>query len=62
MSPRIRVSRDLHERLKAAAAARGYSGVEELVRRALERAASDAEEGRSEEAVRDRLRGLGYLR
>ena len=62
MSPKIRISRNLHERLKTAAADQGYSSVEELVRHALEKAASEAEEDYSEEAVRERLRGLGYLR
>ena len=60
-SVRVRLDRDLYERLQKAAEARGYSGVDEFIGHVLEKAAGDAGESETREAVRERLRGLGYI-
>ena len=59
--PKIKLDRELFERLKRCAEAAGYSSVEEFVRHALEKAAAAADEADSEEEVKKRLQGLGYL-
>jgi len=59
--PKVRLDKDLHERLKRCAEAAGYSSVEEFIRHTLEKAAQAIEEADSEEEVKKRLQGLGYL-
>ena len=59
--PKIRIEKDLFERLKACAEAAGYSSVEELVTHVLERELAALEGADSEEEIRKRLQGLGYI-
>jgi len=59
--PKVKLDRDLWERLTRCAEAAGYSSTEEFVRHTLERAASALEKGTSEEEIKKRLQGLGYL-
>jgi hypothetical protein len=59
--PRIKIDRELHERLKKTAALAGYSSVDEFVTHLLEKAAADAERAQGKEEVKKRLQGLGYL-
>lgn len=58
---KIRINKDLYERLEAAASNRGYSSTQEFVEHALEKATETESQSESEEAVKERLRGLGYL-
>jgi hypothetical protein len=57
----IKVSRGLHQKLKEIAEVRGYSSAEEFAVHVLERAVADAEDPASEEELKTRLKGLGYL-
>jgi len=57
----IKVSDALYERMKKAAADKGYASVEEFALHALEKEAAGAEEAAAEEEVKKRLKGLGYL-
>lgn len=59
--PKVKLDRDLYDRLVKCAEVAGYSSVDEFVRHALEKAASALEEADSEEEVKKRLQGLGYL-
>ncbi len=59
--PKIKVDKDLYERARQCAEAAGYSSVDEFVRHTLEKAVAALEEADSEEEVRKRLQGLGYL-
>lgn len=59
--PKIKVDRGLYETLKRAAQIAGYSSVDEFVTHILEKAAAEVQEAQSEEEVRKRLQGLGYL-
>jgi Arc/MetJ-type ribon-helix-helix transcriptional regulator len=59
--PKVRLDKDLHERLKRCAEAAGYSSVDEFIRHTLDKAAQAIEEADSEEEVKKRLQGLGYL-
>lgn len=57
----IKIGDALYARMKKAAESKGYASVEEFAVHALEKAAADAEAVDSEEEVRKRLKGLGYL-
>ncbi len=59
-APRIRIHKELHEKLKMYAEIAGYSSVDELVIHALEKEVAQMEEADSEEAIRKKLQGLGY--
>ncbi|MBI4462842.1 MAG: hypothetical protein HY653_08060 [Acidobacteria bacterium] len=62
---RIRIEKDLYEKVKNCAEAAGYSSVEEFVTHVLERETARILSGdsdpESEEALRKRLQGLGYI-
>ena len=59
--PKIKLDKDLYERLKRCADTAGYSSVEEFIQHTLEKAAAVLDEADSEEEVKKRLQGLGYL-
>jgi hypothetical protein len=59
--PKIKIDRELYERLMITAAQAGYSSVDEFVTHLLEKAAADAERAQGKEEVKKRLQGLGYL-
>jgi hypothetical protein len=58
---KIAIDHELYERLEKAGKAAGYSSVEEFVNHVLEGAATPPGADESEEEVRKRLKGLGYL-
>ena len=59
--PRITINRPLYDLLARQAEEKGYSSTEEYVIHLLETAVADAGPGATEEQIRERLRGLGYL-
>ncbi|MDH4179250.1 MAG: ribbon-helix-helix protein, CopG family [Armatimonadota bacterium] len=59
--PKLKLDRELYERLQRCAEAAGYSSTDEFIRHTLEKAAAAIEEADSEEEVKKRLQGLGYL-
>ncbi len=59
---KIKIEKDLLEKVKRAARIAGYSSTEEFVQHVLEREISKLEEGGdSEEEIRKRMQGLGYI-
>ncbi len=61
LRPKVKLDQELWERLSRCAQAAGYSSTEEFVRHTLEKAAAALEEAESEEEIRKRLQGLGYI-
>ncbi len=59
--PKIRIGNDLYATLKKAAVVAGYSSVDEFILHVLERAVAEVTQAQSEEEVRKRLQGLGYI-
>jgi hypothetical protein len=59
--PKITIEQALYDRAKRAAAAAGYSSVEELIAHSLENELKRLETTEAEERVADQLRGLGYI-
>jgi metal-responsive CopG/Arc/MetJ family transcriptional regulator len=58
---KISIDHELHERLQKAAQIAGYSSADEFIEHILESAAPATAAAESEEEVRKRLKGLGYL-
>lgn len=59
--PKVKIERNLYETLKRAAQVAGYSSVDEFIIHILEKTAAEVEQAQSEEEVRKRLQGLGYI-
>ena len=59
--PKVKLDRELYERLERCAEAAGYSSTDEFIRHTLEKAAAAVEEADSEEEIKKRLQGLGYI-
>ena len=58
---KIKIDAALLERARRAAAAAGYSSVEEFVGRCIEKELQKLEADEAESQVADQLRGLGYI-
>ena len=58
---KIKLDKDLLARVKRYAALAGYSSPEEFVTHALEKELAKLEDADSEEEIKKRLRGLGYI-
>lgn len=61
LSPKVKLDRDLYQRLQRCAEIAGYASADEFIRHTLEKAAAALETAESEEEIRKRLQGLGYL-
>ena len=60
--PKVKVDKDLMEKIQKYAGIAGYSSPEEFVRHVLEKEIAKFEEGGgSEEEIRKRMQGLGYI-
>ena len=57
----IKLDKDLVARVKRYAEIAGYSSVEEFIAHALEKELSKLDGATSEEEIKKRLRGLGYI-
>ncbi|MHC4267345.1 MAG: hypothetical protein ACYSTS_02660 [Planctomycetota bacterium] len=58
---KIKIDNDLLKKAKEYAAKAGYSSVEEFVGYIIEKEISKLDESESEEEVKKRLQGLGYI-
>lgn len=58
---RLKLDRQLIDRAKRYADLAGYSSVEEFVTHALEKELKQLEGAESEEEIKKRLKGLGYI-
>lgn len=58
---KLKIDKKLYSQLECAASAKGYSSTEEFIIHVLEKAAEHENNRESEEAVRNRLKGLGYV-
>ncbi len=60
-SSRIRIGKNLLEKIKRYARLAGYSSAEEFIIHALEKEIATLEEADSDEEIRNKLKGLGYI-
>jgi metal-responsive CopG/Arc/MetJ family transcriptional regulator len=58
---KIKLDKDLLDKVKRYAQLAGYSSPEEFITHALEKELAKLEEADSEEEIRRRLKGLGYI-
>jgi hypothetical protein len=59
--PKIKINKDLLKKAEQFAKAAGYSTVDEFVCHLVEKEVTKIDEGDSEEEVKKKLQGLGYL-
>jgi len=59
--PKVKVTKDLFAKVKKYAEIAGYSSVDEFVAHALEKEVSQLEGSDSEEEIKKKLQGLGYI-
>ena len=60
-SVKVKIDRDLFDRLRKVADVAGYATTEEFITHVLEKEIAHLDAAATEEEVRKRLRGLGYL-
>jgi hypothetical protein len=60
-SRKIRLDRDLFDKVERCARIAGYASPDEFVQHVLERELARLEGADTEEEIRKRLRGLGYI-
>ncbi|MEM7305675.1 MAG: hypothetical protein AAF682_03340 [Planctomycetota bacterium] len=58
---KIKLEKDLLDRIKRVAEVAGYASHEEFVIHIIERELANFEEGDSDEDITEKLRGLGYI-
>lgn len=60
--PKIKLDKELYEKLKKLAEISGYSSVDEFITHILEKEVSKIDdEGASDEEIKKKLEGLGYI-
>ncbi|MBM3319240.1 MAG: hypothetical protein FJY73_00990 [Candidatus Eisenbacteria bacterium] len=59
--PKVKISKDLMEKIKKYSALAGYSSPDEFVLHALEKEIAKLEEAGSDEEIKKKLQGLGYI-
>lgn len=59
--PKVKLTKDLYERVKQIAELSGYSSVDEFVVHVLEKEISKVNRDDDEEKLKERLKGLGYI-
>ena len=60
-SPKVKFDRTFYKRLKEYSGISGYSSVEEFVVHVLEKELEKSGDADSEEMIKKRLKGLGYI-
>ena len=58
---KVKIDRDLYDRLKKVADVAGYATVEEFITHVLEKEMLHFEDAGSDEDIRAKLKGLGYI-
>ena len=59
--PKVKLDKALYEKIKMYASIAGYSSPAEFVHHALEKEIKQFEGAESEEEIRKKLKGLGYI-
>ncbi|HUT55191.1 MAG TPA: hypothetical protein VM658_17510 [bacterium] len=59
--PKVKIGKDLFAKVEKFAKLAGYSSVDEFVAHALEKEVSQLEGSDSEEEIKKKLQGLGYI-
>ncbi len=57
----VKLEKDLMDKIRKYAEVAGYASPDEFVRHALEKEIAQLEEADSDEDIKDKLKGLGYI-
>jgi len=60
-SAKVKIDKALFDKIKKYAEMSGYSSVEEFITHCLEKEVAKIEESDSEEEIKKKLKGLGYI-
>ncbi len=58
---KVKIDRDLHDRVRKIADVAGYATTEEFIVHVLEKEMLHFEDAASDDAIREKLKGLGYI-
>lgn len=58
---KVKIDRDLHDKLRKVADVAGYATVDEFVTHILEKEMLHFEDAKDDKDLRERLKGLGYI-
>ena len=58
---KIKIAKDLLDKVRKFAELSGYSSIEEFITHVLEKEIAKVEEADSEEEIKKKLKGLGYI-
>ena len=58
---KIKLNKELYEQIERVAKLAGYSSVDEFVIHSLEKEMAKLQEAQSDEEIKEKLKGLGYL-
>jgi hypothetical protein len=58
---KVKIDRDLHDRLRKVADVAGYATTEEFITHVLEKEMLHFEDAGTDEDIRNKLKGLGYI-
>lgn len=61
LGPKIKLEKELYDRVKKFSEVAGYASVEEFITHILEKELASVDESDSEDEIKKRLQGLGYL-
>ena len=59
--PKVKIEKALYEKIKMYSQIAGYSSVEEFITHCLEKEIAQLEEADSEDEIKKKLKGLGYI-
>lgn len=59
--PKVKLTKDLYDKVKQIAELSGYSSVDEFVVHVLEKEIAKVNQDDDEEKLKERLKGLGYI-
>ena len=59
--PKVRIDKEIYERAKRVADIAGYATVEEFVSHLVERELQNFEDAQSDDDIKKKLQGLGYI-
>ncbi|HUG44143.1 MAG TPA: hypothetical protein VMN76_07880 [Acidobacteriota bacterium] len=60
-SSKVKIDKQLMEKIKKYSQLAGYSSAEEFVHHALEKELAKFEDAKTDEEIKERLKGLGYI-
>ncbi len=58
---KVKIDRDLHDRLRKVADVAGYATTEEFIQHVLEKEMLHFEDSGTDDQIREKLKGLGYI-